>query len=133
MGYLFTFISTSDPYYGHWLNMRRRFALTWICFFGQVPVILTTWMVLDYLSPNRGHSVFWENLPAALVFVAARIYAISWPCPRFGKPFFSSYFFLVTLTLTDNCLHCGLPKYAPKDNDVKCTKSLDYAHAAHHE
>jgi hypothetical protein len=124
MGYMFTFIKQGDPYLANWVEMRRRFLISWICFFAWLPVTMSLTILLTWLGVAENSSVFWVGIPTLLFVVAIRIYAISWPCPCCGKAYFRAPF--VYWTLADHCLHCGLPKYALKDDRAQTrSKSLE--------
>src|SRR5581483_4668326 len=43
-------------------------------------------------------------------FVIAGNFALRFPCPRCGKPFFEKWWYYNSAAR--RCVHCGLPKYA---------------------
>ena len=115
MPYLFTFLKPRHAYYPQWLEMRRRRKIEWIAWAAWIPVtmllallVLPLSMALDTELPML--------LTAAATMIAlgvVRLWRLRWPCPKCGRPFASSWG--ISSLLSDSCLHCGLPRYAPCD------------------
>jgi hypothetical protein len=110
----FSDLKPEDPYYAAWVKWRRRRALALQAFFiwfpagGALSLLLKA--AIDTLcSCNLSPFVFLLSLAGIVIGVS--IYVTDWPCPRCGKPFYRE--FLRYSSFADNCLHCGLPEYAP--------------------
>lgn len=114
MGYTFKFVKEGDRYYPNWVDMRRRFRDCWLVFIAAGPINFLAMVFLDVAFGIHSSSIWFSMFGVyAVAMFAMRIWAVNWPCPRCGKPFYRSLF--VTWTLAGNCLHCGLPEYAPDD------------------
>lgn len=112
MGFNYRILKPTDPYYAHWKNLKSggRFGcliligLFFLCFLSALPVRL----LLGWEFP-------WNMAPGLVLFWIVWTYSLHWPCPRCGRPFRCK--FLYHPPAPDNCLHCGLPKYAPNGED----------------
>jgi hypothetical protein len=109
MSFLFQFLKPGDPYYPNWVDMRRRALIAWLTFAAWAPATALLALLLGAALRLRG-ALLWAAVPTTLVFIAARVYATSWPCPRCGRPFYRSWW--VYWPFANNCLPCGLPEYA---------------------
>src|SRR5260370_3248799 len=107
MGLKFRILKPTDPYYSLWVKNRIRTRIGCFLWIGFMPAIFLSgflfWFLFGWAWPIGA-------IPGIVIHMAIYCYVIFWPCPRCGRPF--------NLTLwrgywSDNCLHCGLPKYAP--------------------
>src|SRR3989442_765481 len=116
MGYRFNFVKPDDPYYPNWVEKRRRARIFWLCSLAWLPV---TFLSVLFIWWGFDTEVQWGLLgaiPTTIVYVGVRFYTLEWPCPRCGRPFYYVPWFF--FPFADNCLHCGLPEYAPRDDSV---------------
>src|SRR5579863_5430598 len=92
-----------------WRNLARRFRIIWILLATALPSqFLLAWLLNGFVRPD------------AILAAAGLLWlgAIGWfglqlagfACPRCGKPFYESWYFLKMLR--SNCAHCKLPRDA---------------------
>jgi hypothetical protein len=112
MGFAFGFLKPSDPFYVAWQERRRRWRTAWVAFAAVIPCTVLLSLIIEALfGPG------WELLaflPVALAWVLAGLRYQFWPCPRCSKPFYATWW--CRWPMADNCLHCGLPEYAPNQD-----------------
>lgn len=99
-------------YRSHWQWYKRFRKLSWVILLGWVPLI--------FLWDRFGFSGRWLVFYLLLNY-AAGIAKSVWPCPRcrqsFSKP--ERFFFRgggYPGGIAPECVHCGLPKFAPDDS-----------------
>ena len=129
MGYNFNNVKPGDPYYANWCEKRRRSRIRWIGSLALAPITVLIFLGVQFALMR----VFEVNtpwgglvlLPAFLGLWALTAYAADWPCPRCGKPFYwrASLLGGGYWPFADNCLHCGLPEYAPRDESADAPSS----------
>jgi len=108
-------LSEADPYYQAWQDYsrtwRRSIRLFVAFFFGGGAAAPLLVHVLVPKGPG------WLPVLAAWLCMAAAILAtippMRWRCPRCDKPFLSTTW--AHNSFATRCLHCGLPKWAPRD------------------
>jgi hypothetical protein len=107
-----------DPYYDAWHEYgrvwRRSLVLFAVSFWGGSALTAGLVGVFFPAAP------VWITPVLILPWVAAAAMAgqapIRWRCPRCARPFFSTTWF--RNGFARRCLHCGLPKWAPRDPDA---------------
>lgn len=114
---LFPFLQPDAPYYASWADMRRRRTRAWRAFFMCGPLVLLICGPLVILGGAFG----WDRVGRYLIFlvvlpIVGRVWWLGisagyWPCPRCGNPFYIAAG--IRWWFADNCLHCGLPEFAP--------------------
>jgi hypothetical protein len=61
--------------------------------------------------------LFAVGLPLFGVITAAHLKRMFWACPRCGRPFHLGWFY--GNPFARRCVHCGLPKWAPKQEPAQ--------------
>ena len=119
-------LKTSDPYYAQWMAYQRvqwrSLALVILLFWGGAGLSA---IVLAAIVP---HAPLWAwpavVLPWVIAAIVASQPAITAPCPRCGKPFHMTFWYRSGSTswyhngFARRCVHCALPKWAPRDPEV---------------
>jgi hypothetical protein len=108
-----------DAYWSNWRDMSRREIVSGLTLLAWIPITFVLLLLLTLLdlqaTDSHGNSVWF--IPCALValspFIVSRVWAHFWPCPRCTQPFFGDWWF--SCPFARNCVHCGLPRYAPAD------------------
>ena len=110
-------LTSTDAYFEAWQHYRRTW---WLCALAT-PVLfcggglLTTYVLTTWVFSDSGVAVLIGTLPWLIAVVLLNSHGMRWPCPRCGKPYFSAT--LYYNSFARRCLHCGLPKWAPRDVD----------------
>jgi hypothetical protein len=128
MGYNFNNVKPGDPYYANWCEKRWRSRMVWIAVIAWMPVTLLNVVVVDFVLIEifEVHTPWGllAILPPFLALILINFYVADWPCPRCGKPFYwRGGFFGGSWAFADNCLHCGLPEYAARDESADAPAS----------
>ena len=114
MSFMFHFLKPGDPYYSHWVNMRRRTRKAWLAVALWPPSTFLVSAIFRLVFGSDDLSFLLAALFTGCICFAFGLNQVAWPCPRCGNPFYR------TLGLywgwTNHCLHCGLPEYAPDGN-----------------
>ena len=115
MGYLWTFLKPSHPYYPAWRIYRRRRRAFWLTTLAILPLVILGSVALLPISYLFDSEKLIMAAPIAVMGGWFLLYQriVWWPCPRCGKPFFTTWF--RHWPFAGQCLHCGLGKYAPCD------------------
>jgi hypothetical protein len=122
MGYRFNLLKPTDPYYAQWADRRRRAVFFWIAFVAWLPATaLNIFFVHLVLGPS-GAWIFLGALPPVAVMTGFHLFFFDWRCPRCGNTFYQTVF--LYWPFADNCLHCGLPEYAPRDESAGAQPSM---------
>jgi hypothetical protein len=104
-----------DGYESGWRTLRRRRNQLLLAFIGYVPIT----SALAVLADKLFHSYklpFVFALSWMLLFAIASIRYSRFPCPRCGKPFFSTWFY--HNGFARRCVHCKLPLYSAKQQET---------------
>src|SRR3954471_8603017 len=95
-----------------WDEYRRRWRVAWVVLLTYLPAVVVLGVPMKWVTAS--------DLPVALLASAwmTGILLAGWragvfPCPRCGRPFFLRG--MIGKLLARECVHCGLPKYAPAD------------------
>jgi hypothetical protein len=100
-----------DGYESGWRTLRHRRNQLLLAFIGYVPITFALAVLADKLF----HSYklpFVFALSWMLLFAIASIWYSRFPCPRCGKPFFSTW--LYHNGFARRWVHCKLPLYSAK-------------------
>jgi len=111
-------MSTRPDYSDAWRDYRRRRLVFWAVFLGYVPgVMLILFAVGLPLSALSGIKPDYFAYPVAGAWMLAFLIAsvrLSWfRCPCCHKWFFATFWY--HNPLAQECVHCGLPKWADSD------------------
>src|SRR5262245_37679733 len=107
----FATLKPTDPYYGNWVEMRRRAKIKWLLFLCWPLMICLNSMVVHVITGSPSGAV-WFVLVWIVILYLAGMWQMQWPCPRCNQPFYYRNAFSQR-PWADNCLHCGLREYAP--------------------
>jgi hypothetical protein len=102
----------NSDYIEQWKELRKRERLFWGLLLGYIPGVI----VLSYFLKGSFQSEKAFEVVAVLWLLFCAIAGIrlnKFPCPRCGSPFFYKRWF--HNPYAKRCLHCELPKGAPKD------------------
>lgn len=116
MGFLFSGLTPTDPYWPVWVEMRRRRKVGRRAFFIGMCFFIFAGIVASLISGVVQVIVMITAALGTMIICNAGIhYGKSSPCPRCGQPFnlAGNWPFVWSWMFPDNCLHCGLPEYAP--------------------
>ena len=119
MSFTFRFLTSADPYYPRWSDLRRRVRWNWVAWAAWMPFVVVTTLLVESVFGPRWE--MWPALAGAAVLAVLHLYRANWACPRCGQPFYRTWY--MYWPVANQCLHCGLPENAP-DADAGADKVL---------
>jgi len=107
-------LKAEDPYYAQWMEYRcvqwRSLGLVLLLFWGGA---VSTALLATLVRGAPQWAWVAAVLPWAIAAIVASQPPIRTPCPRCGKPFHSTFWYYNRFAR--RCVHCRLPKWAPRD------------------
>jgi hypothetical protein len=105
-----------DPYYAAWHEYSRARRRAWILF----PLLFwggtaLAFGIQDTWFPSEPWLVPVLMAPSVIAAIVVGHSGARWRCPRCHELFFAAG--MVGNAFARRCMHCGLPKWAPKDPD----------------
>ncbi len=102
---------TREDYRHGWAQYR----LGWIA----VDVLAITWIPTMLFMFHISYDLTWVVAFFYVVLLTVlQLRLLAWRCPRYDN-FFADNWLLNRIYWMRNCAHCGLPKYAKSNPDVK--------------
>ena len=107
-----------SDYTAAWRNYRTRRLVSWVVCLSYIPgamaIFLGVGLPLSSLTGIKADYFFYPIAGAwMLAALITSLRTVSFPCPRCGKHFFSTWWY--RNPFARQCVHCGLPKWATSD------------------
>jgi len=119
MGYTAKSLKPEQPYYTAWQEYRRRRKIFWLVVLGFpfsiIPIGILAGLLGGAFNTDSGFLALTFAAMALFTFMFVAIWSGDFRCPRCAQSYFWRPSSLEYNSLSQHCLHCRLPKYAPCD------------------